>query len=56
MCDAPSPHLVTDSSGDVANLHSTGLSDVDTSPAEVSDANIHPWAGEGRHIVWLYIK
>lgn len=42
MCDAPSPHLVTDSSGDVANLYPTSLSDMDTSPAEVPDANIHP--------------
>lgn len=42
MCDATRTHLVTDSSGDVANLHPSGLPDTDTSPAEVSDADIHP--------------
>lgn len=51
MCDAAGPHLVTYSSGDVADLHPTCLSDLDASPAEVSDADIHPWAREERHVM-----
>lgn len=44
MCEAASPHLITDSSGDVANLHPACLSDADAPPVEVSDADIHPWS------------
>lgn len=38
------PHLITDSSGNVANLHPTRLSDVNAPPVEVLDADIHPWS------------
>lgn len=40
-CEAASPHLITDSSGNVANLHPTRLSDADASPVKISDADIH---------------
>lgn len=42
--DLASPYLVTDSSGDVAHLHPTGLSDADASPVEIPDADVNPWA------------
>lgn len=44
--DAAGLHLITDSGSDVANLHPAGLSDPDTSLAEVPYADIHPWDRE----------
>lgn len=37
------PHLITDSSGNMAHLHPTHLSDPDFLITKVSDADIHPW-------------
>lgn len=43
----PLRDLITDSSGDVAHLHTPRLSDADASPVEISDADIHPFKAAG---------
>lgn len=37
-------YLIADSSGNVAHLDSTCLSDVNAPPVEVSDADVHSWS------------